>query len=528
MTLLSSRFQLGAALALLATGFTGCSSDMAFKSFFSGDDTDESGPPGQDNDGDVRDPGSEGDDFIDRLPPSQTDVYVFVGNPDRNTVTRINARSLEVRTVPVGNNPQIVITTQDYTRAVAFNRGENSVSIIEAATLDVRTVPVRANLNRMTLSPDGAWAVLWFDPTAVRPGDPTPSGVQAFNESSFVNLVTGEHTPVAVDRNPRMVRFTPDNTRAVVVSDRSLALVDLLDATPPPATIIAMDPGVLDPPRAEEVLISPDGTWALVRQFGADALIVVDLLTLDVDRVPVGANPTNLELDPSQNRAAVVARDARELWLFDADDPYATPDVLAFPADLALGAIRFTPTGDQAIIYTTASLIPRYLSWDTKTDDLVLRALEKPVHALAITPSGEGMLVFHSRGNAPDSQPSDPLHDAWALSMVRLGDHLTDTWRLPGEPTGWANAASGDHGYFIMDGQPYLERVNFNTRFLDEIALRSAPVFVGVLPDLDPTDGDEPQAWVSQEHNLGRISFYDPDDDRLQTITGFELNSLIE
>jgi hypothetical protein len=51
---------------------------------------------------------------------------------------------------------------------------------------------------------------------------------------------------------------------------------------------------------------------------------------------------------------------------------------------------------------------------------------------------------------------------------------------------------------------------------------------VGVIPDLAPGDGDEPPAWVSQEHPLGRITFYDPDDASLETLTGFELNAAIE
>jgi len=53
-------------------------------------------------------------------------------------------------------------------------------------------------------------------------------------------------------------------------------------------------------------------------------------------------------------------------------------------------------------------------------------------------------------------------------------------------------------------------------------------VWVGVMPDLDPTDGMEPPAWVSQQHPLGRISFYDADADVLETLTGFELNAAIE
>jgi hypothetical protein len=35
-------------------------------------------------------------------------------------------------------------------------------------------------------------------------------------------------------------------------------------------------------------------------------------------------------------------------------------------------------------------------------------------------------------------------------------------------------------------------------------------------------------AWASQAHELGRLSFYDPDAASLDTITGFELNSEIE
>ena len=49
-----------------------------------------------------------------------------------------------------------------------------------------------------------------------------------------------------------------------------------------------------------------------------------------------------------------------------------------------------------------------------------------------------------------------------------------------------------------------------------------------VLPDLTLGDNDEPPAWVSQDHPLGRISFFDPDDASLETLTGFELNSGIE
>jgi hypothetical protein len=53
------------------------------------------------------------------------------------------------------------------------------------------------------------------------------------------------------------------------------------------------------------------------------------------------------------------------------------------------------------------------------------------------------------------------------------------------------------------------------------VKLKSGAVHMDVLPDTRTI-------YVSQEHDLGRISFYDADQASLNTITGFELNSGIE
>ena len=121
---------------------------------------------------------------------------------------------------------------------------------------------------------------------------------------------------------------------------------------------------------------------------------------------------------------------------------------------------------------------------------------------------------------------ADP-HGEWALTMLALTDYRTNPLLLPAEPTGFANASNGNFGFFIMDGQPFLEQLDYQTLLHEEIELKSHPVYVGVLPDLDPTDGVEPQAWASQDHELGRISFLDPLTQSVETITGFELNAQI-
>ncbi len=462
------------------------------------------------------------------LLPAQTDIFVFVANPDRGTVTRVNVRTLAVDTTQVGNDPQVVLTTPDYSTAAIFNRGDDSVTVLDAVSLDGFTVDVRDNFNQMVLSPDGRWVALWHDTGAVRPDDPPAEGLQSFNETSFVDLTTGDHFPMAVGFNPRMVRFTPDGAIAVVVADAYLSVVDLTE-TPLEPRLIELVPDVLDPPAAEEVVLAPDASFAYVRQFGATDLLVVELATGDVDAVPAGINPTDLDLSPDGTEAVVVARGSQEIWIYDAADPFAgPPTVLPFPVGTVpnFGSLLFDPTGEQAVLYTTATLTERYLTWDRTDDSLRERALVKPVAGFAITPTGESMLAFHTLADGPDTEPT--FIGEWAMTLIALDDFRSNPLRLPGEPTGYANSNNGLHGYFIMDGEPYLEVLDYTTLLHEQIPLKSAPRFVGVLPDLDLGDDDEPQAWVSQEHDLGRISFFDPDDDSLETITGFELNSEIE
>src|SRR5690606_565715 len=152
------------------------------------------------------------------LPPASSDVYVFIANPNRDTLTRVDANTLEVRTVAVGNEPTIVLTTPDYRWAVSFNRLDDSVSVVEAATLGRVDVPVRPHFNQMKMSPDGTWVVLGHDLAARKPGDPQPDGLQSFNEVSFVNVATREHFPMAVGFNPREVVFG-DGLAAVVADE---------------------------------------------------------------------------------------------------------------------------------------------------------------------------------------------------------------------------------------------------------------------------------------------------------------------
>ena len=500
------------------------SSDEAYTSSEAGTAMDAEAP-GAADDGDNSAPPEQEDDFL-ALRPAQTDIYVFIANPTRHTVTRVNVHTLAVDTTEVGANPTEVLTTPDYTTAVVFNEDDDSVTILDADTLDSFTVVVRPNMNRMVLSPGGEWAVLWHDVDAEDPEDDN-GGLVSYNEVSFIHVATGDFYPMAVGPYPHGVEFTPQEDLAVVVSDESLALVDLTADDLQPDMVQIVD-DLLDPPPAEEVVVAPDGTYAFVRQFGAEELVIVDLLTQEVGTVDAGSNPTDLDLTPSGGHAVVVARDSNELWLYDVADPFAPAEILSLPAEQTSGSIVFDPTGTSAVLYSTAILQDRYATWDLTTDEIEVRPLEKPIETLSVSPTGDTLLVFHTVEDATDADPASPFYGEPALTMINLVDFRTTPILMPSTVSGYVNSSNGHFGYFIMESEPILGVLDYALLMADQIDLTSNPVYVGVIPDLDSADADEPPAWISQEHELGRISFYDPDDESVETITGFELNSQIE
>lgn len=462
-------------------------------------------------------PPEEEDDYL-RLAPASTVEYVFIANPDRDTVTRIAVPGLEVVTVPVGSLPSTVMATPDGKLAVTLNEGSDDLSILDAETLAEVRVPIRDRLNRLSISVDGHWAMCWYDPDADSLG--TSDGIQSYSEVSFVDLTTVTHWPMAVGFLPKNVQWTADGKRALVVSDASLALVELTEARLVPK-IITLSEDPMDAPEAEEVEISPDGHYAFVRQRGSSEVMVVDLDTLSFDRVPVGDDPSDMDVSPDGRQLAVVARGAAQLWLLDPTNPFGTPEIVDMPAGGHYGSLQFLGAGDRGVLYTTATLEDRFAIWDQSDDSVDERLLVKPIRSVSVSADGSSLLVFHTEEDAPHADPTSPFRGKWAMTQVNLEDLRSNPLLLPAEPMGYTVSDDGRYGWFIMDGQNLLESLDFSTLLNQEVRLPSTPVHVGTLPGTAT-------AWVSQEHDVGRISFYDSDAATLDTITGFELNSGID
>lgn len=500
------------------------SGDTASEASWESDaDVDADAPDDEADTGDDYVPEEE-QDFL-MLRPASTDIFVFVANPSRDTVTRIEVGSLDVATTLVGSSPDLVVTSGDYATALTLNSGSDDVSIIDADTLGVRNVGVRPNLNALSLSPDGRWAVAYHDADVPdEEGSSSGSRVESYNEISIIDTVEGRSYEAVVGLNPKDVVFSELGDLALVVSDESLTSLDL-SGKEPMTEMVYLSEDLVDPPPAEETLISPSGEYAFVRQFGTDSVLVVDLMDLVTTIIPVGVNPTDMDISPDGSMAVVVTRTDSKLWVFDTLDPYATPTELSWVGTITsnpvIGSLTFTPDGGNALLYTNATAQDLYLTWDLESGQFAEHRLIKPIQTLTVSPDGQSVLIFHTLADSATADPDTAWYGRWALTLVDLQDYRSNPLVLAAEPTAYAHSADGHFGFFIMESLPWLEVLDYDTLMCDSIELGSLPLFVGALPF-------SPVSYVSQDHELGRISFYDTSDKSFQTMTGFELNAGIE
>jgi DNA-binding beta-propeller fold protein YncE len=483
-------------------------------------DADADSDPGWDT-GDYDDGfDAEEEGLLEALRPAATADFLFIANPDRDSLTRIRPADMSVITTPVGHDPSVVRVTPDGRTALVLNMGSESVSLVDAESLVVTELAIRPRLNRLELSPDGRWGICWFSEAAHDEAE-DDGATASYNEISLIDVENKLHVPMVVGFNPRDVAFAADGSKAVVVSDVWLATLDLTATTPSPIRLqLVYD--TVDAPKAEEILITPDGGQAFVRQFATTYLSVVDLNAQTLSRIDVGDNATDLDLSPDGAQAAVVARGSHELWLFDAADPSATPEIIALPPDETFGSLRYTPDGTQGILYTTAAGLPgRYGTWVVGQPEITVRGLVKPVRDVMIDPTGGTVLFVHDDEEETGVASDSPFRGGWALSIVETAQHFANPVRLGSRPTGFAHGEDGSFGAFIMGGERFLEVVDYGTLLFDEVLLKSPATNMGIMPGSHTV-------FVSQDHDLGRISLYDVDGKGLTTVTGFELNAGIE
>jgi DNA-binding beta-propeller fold protein YncE len=475
----------------------------------------------------------ETEESFDLQTPSASRSYVFVANATLNTVARIDSVTLAVTPIDVCLVPTVVRTLPTMERAVVLCEGDHQIAVIDPGDGDdeVRYAWVAEHSNTLQLSPDGAYALAWYDERIAEPSD-RPGNP---HDLTLIDLVGGNGDPqsylLSVGFGIRSLAFDSEATTAYVTTEDGLNVVELASIDRDqflPLLSLGDDPLA----RAEdrEVHITDDGSLAFVRTSTFRGLRVLDLATGDLRDLDLPAVPTDLDLFPGGDLAIAVMRDANAVAVLPLpealDDPEAI--VIVEVTNETIGLSQLAASAEQALLYTTVTDTDHITLLDVETLGHRTYALRKRVTGIVMAPNVDRAIIFHpSNGGVP--VPGEPLEDfiakSWAFTLFDMASGFGRMVTTPTEPDAVVFTEDGEQAFVMMEDRARDIReiawVHFDSFLVETLEMARPPEAIGIVPATG-------RVYVSQLADTGRITFIDTDSGVQRHVTAYQLNRRIE
>jgi DNA-binding beta-propeller fold protein YncE len=478
-------------------------------------------------------------------PPVSSRRYVWVAMTDQDAVARIDGETLEVRSIAVGDQPEMLVAMPGTDTAVVLDATNGAVTVVSPTSGGEITEvePALPNLHVLAASPSGVHAVAYFDllrAIAEAGSLEEIDQVGSFQDVTVVGLGAGgaaTTVDLTVGFRPREIEFDAAGDRAYVVTDDGISVLDLAAVLAEGPSIVPPVPITPDPfedTSAFEVDVVSSGELAVVREAGGAWLRVVRLAAPDLGAIAeleLPGVPSDLELSPDGRRAYAVLREQGALAVVDLPEDVVDPSGIEL-VDLSaatLGSLTLTADGRRGVLYTNATLDERLTIIELAEPGLPHRTfpLQKSVRAIGLDPGGAKILVIHARapGDPDDAETFDEYIDrSWGYSVVDVATGFAKLEITEVDPGGFSFSTAAPRAYLLLDGGDTegalaeVQEIELDTGVVRPRQLGSPPDAVGVLPDSG-------RVFVSQRHPLGRVTFIEVASGEARTVTGFDLNS---
>jgi len=478
--------------------------------------------------------------------PVVSGPFLWSANPETNRVARIDARSFAVEVLDGGHAPTylealpiegapggaLTLNAQGQDASIfrpgeAVGMGGRGASVFS----EVR-VEVQRGASAWTVGERGKFAIAWsrFEEDLRGPLD-------GYQYLTILSL--GEDEPraekISVGYRPTQVLINRDETRAFVVSDPGISVIDLTAEVP--EVIRELELPASEGESRRDVSFTPDGELALVRLPRSETVLLIR--TQDNERVQVELPREVTDLDLSDDGTVAVAVMRGELSfsteqgggqgggagagqqstnsqiaLIEVPEIFANPsafEVLGTPE--LVGSAVISGDGSVVLLYTSA--VANSFLTILEVDSGALRTVDLQAPAQAAFISDDGRYAV-----AIMTPPSGSMRSG-AFAMVPVFDALP--LRIQGTETvprfislhndrvivtTWGSQSIG--------ARTYLGK--FPDLSIDRFDLTSEPLATGMIPEAS-------QAFVAQSHPEGRVTFFSLDSPIPSpvTVTGFEL-----
>ncbi len=477
--------------------------------------------------------------------PISSRRYVWVAMTDQDRLAKIDGTNLEVVSVEVGDQPKILATLPDTDTAVVLDSRNAAATVVRASTGSVASelYPTLPNLNRLAVAPGGKHAVAFFDlnKAIIDAGGLEAVGeVGSFQDVTVLAVQSQRSVDLTVGFRPREIEHDASGRYAFVVTDDGISVIDLPAMTAGGPTIVPPIPimeDVFADTTGVEVDVVASGQFAVIRRPGVAELRVVSLLgpTAGVaTTIPLPGVPSDLDLAPDGSRVYAVFRAPNAgLAIIDIPGDAVDPTGITFIdlANATSGSLVLSADGKRGLLFTNASLDERItvVELDQPSFPRHTYPLQKSVLTVGFDPTGTKAVVLHTR--APGDPEQATTFDQYidrkpGYSVLDIATGFSKLQITEVNPKLFTFATTAPRAYVTLDGGDAegafvaVQQIELDSGVVRTIELGSPPDAVGVLPDSN-------KIFVSQRHNLGRVSFIDVETNQVRTLTGFDLNSQI-
>jgi len=479
--------------------------------------------------------------------PVSSQSYVYVAMTAQDSLARINGATLAVTSFPVGEKPKTVAAAAGSDTAVVLDSINGTITIVRPAggqdeQTKFKTLP---HLNQVVIDPTGSYAVAWFDLNQAivdAGGLDAVDQVGSFQDVTVVALTPGAQTAVdlTVGFRPREVEFDDAGSRAYVITEHGISIIDLASVTGPSGPAIVPPLPIGGDPTAEadavEVDVVSTGNYAVVREPNKSEVRILQLSGANAGSswtVTLPAVPTDVDLSPDGARAYAVLRETSQLAIIDVPGDGVDPSGLEL-VDLggaAVGSLVLTADGNRGALFTNAVADESITIIDLNQTNYphITWPLEKTIRTVKFSPNGDKLFIIHAKapGDPDEATNFDEFIDrSYGYSLFDVASGFAKLQITPVLPGSVAFPDSARLAFVTLDGGDAegsvaeVQSIELDTGVVRRMTLGSPPQAVGILPGAGV-------AFVSQRHPLGRISFIDVTTGSMRTLTGFDLNSRI-
>lgn len=364
--------------------------------------------------------------------------------------------------------------------------------------------------NSVRWSPDGNHAIAILD---ARAEGAEADGVVSLSTVLAIDVVNGVAVPTPVGFAATEVLFDDASTRAVVLSQNEVAVIDL--ATSPPAASVTfaltLDPDQVVNPVGIE--LTPDGDKALISVQGDDSLYILDLINPSVNIKALSGQPTAMAVLEGSDRTVLVYESAALADVVEHERFDVESLVLDEPMTDIIEATNFN------LLYATNNQLDVYrLDIETIDDavtyDLIEYRLQAAAQSMHLAPSEDFAIALTNAGY---------LGGSFGMEILDLRPDSDETYpyALEGRGVGLAFSETEDtvHALLLQQDVDYLFQMDLYTGDAEQIDLSAPPVAIGSMPS--------GEFYITHDIGTGLVTFLDPATGNTTEAAGFATYGLM-